>query len=542
MAVGSAGTRILILGGGFAGVATAQALERSLGQRRGVEITLVNRENFFLFQPLLPEVISGAIEANHILTPLRLMFRRVAVHVGAIEDIDLAARVVTVSHGPFVPRRYLSYDHLVLALGSTTDLSGLPGLAQHGFPLKTIGDAFHLRNHIIRMLEEADLDPDPEHRRGLLTFVVAGGGFTGVEVAAEIADLVQRAIPHYPRIRPGEARVLLLHSRRRLMPELSQDLADVGTSVLQRQGIDLWLERRLTGATATEALLRDGESIPTRTLVGTIGTAPNPLVAGLPLPKDAHGRLLVDASLRVQDHPTIWALGDGAAVPSTIPGELSPPSAQYAVREGRTLAANLVATLIGGPLRPFAFTGLGQMVSLGRHRAVADVLGRKLTGFPAWWLWRTFYLLQLPGFQRKARVALDWTLDLVFDRDICEVQVDRSARVLRVHYEPDEVIVRQDDPADLFYIIEQGEVEVVRQEAGQPERRVARLGSGETFGEIALLRATRRTATVRSVTAVDVLALSREDFRFLSGHWALLRESLNQQAAHRLVEHDGAQE
>jgi NADH dehydrogenase len=523
--------RILILGGGFAGVTVAQQLEKQFGHDPSVEVTLISRDNYLLFVPMLPEVAASAIEVTHIMSPLRDLCRKTRIRTEVVRSIDLAARQVTTVQQSTREESVLDYDRLVIALGNTVDLSGLPGVAQHGLPIKTVGDALQIRNHVLDMLEGADAEPDPAERSRMLTFVVAGGGFSGVELAAEINDLVREACGAYRHLDPGQVRVILLHSGERLLPELSQDLGLYAQQKLAGRGVEVWLKRRVAAATATEAILQDGDRISTRSLMIAVGAAPNSVVATLPLAKE-RGQIVVDEQLKVQGYDDIWALGDCARVPNPRTGQPSPPTAQFALREGRTVAANVAASLGRGRARRFSFTGIGQMVTLGRQTAVAEVQGRKFYGFLAWIMWRTFYLSRLPTIERKVRVFLDWNLDLFFRRDIVQLNIERTQRIATAHYEPGEAIVRQGEPADLFYVILKGEVEVLRSEHGV-EQSLARLSAGESFGEVGLVKHQRRNATVRATEPVDVLSLERADFDLLIGHWSQLAATVRQQADRR---------
>jgi NADH dehydrogenase len=528
-----ANTRIVILGGGFGGVYTAMELERRLGRDPTVEIALVSKENYLVFQPMLPEVISGSIGLLDTITPIRRLCPRTNLYTRTVETIDLKRRHVIVAADFDARQRHLEYDHLVVALGNVTSFAGQPGLAEHALPFKYLGDALVLRNHIIHVLEEADIEPDRDIRRTLLTFVVAGGGFSGVEAVAELNDFVRAGAKSFRNLRPEEIRVVLLHAGGVILPELPEGLGRFAQNLLMRRGVEIRFDTRLAGATADAALLEGGERIATRTLVSTVPSGPNPLVAGLPVPKE-RGRIVVDRHLAVEGHPGVWAVGDCAHVLDARSGQPAPPTAQHATREARCLAHNLVATLRGGALRPFAFTALGKMGALGHHSAVAEVFGVKLSGFLAWWLWRTIYLMKLPGLDRKLRVAVDWTLDLILPPDIVQLKTERSTGIRREHFDAGEVIFREGERGDRLYIVTEGEVEVRRNMTGVGPVALRRLGPGECFGEIALVSESPRTATVHCTSPTNVIAVDREAFHALFSSLPPLRGLFEQMIAKRL--------
>lgn len=410
--------RIVILGGGFAGVTAARRLERHFGRRPDVEVTLVDGENFSLFTPLLPEVPSGSIQAKHVVYPLRAALRRTAVRQAEVREIDLDRRVVVTAHCAKCAEAPLPFDHLVLALGGGTHFFGLPGVGEHARTMKSLADATALHAQLIDRLEHADLESSSAVRRGLLTFVVAGGGFAGVETAAQVNDFVRQARRYYPRVDPAEVRVVLVHSGPRVLPEVSEPLSAFALRQLTRRGVEVLLDTRVAGCEADRVTLSTGQVVPSHTLVWAAGVAPHPLLATLDLPKGRGGRLEVDTAMRSVARPGVWALGDCAAVPDLRPGGVCPPTAQHALRQGKLLADNIAATIRGEEPTPFRYTPQGLMAGLGRRSAVAEVYGLRFSGFPAWWLWRTVYLLKLPGLERKVRVALDWTLELFFPKDI----------------------------------------------------------------------------------------------------------------------------
>ncbi len=357
-------TRILILGGGFGGVYTALTLEQLLRHdlRRGaVELTLVNRENYLVFQPMLPEVISGSIGLVDTITPIRRLCPNTNLYTRPIEKVDIQRRRVLTAAGLGTRPCEIEYDHLVIALGNVPSLADLPGLAEHALPFKYLGDALTLRNRVIHTLEEADIEPDPQVRRALLTFVVAGGGFSGVEVVAELNDFVRAVARNFRHLNAGDIRVILVHAGELIFPELPRSLAEFAQRLLSKRGVEVRLRTRLAGATAEAALLEGGERVATRTLVSTVSSVPNPLVASLPVKKE-RGRVVVDSHLAVPDYPGVWAVGDCAFVVDGASGEPCPPTAQHAIRQARRLAENLVATLRAAPKTRFAFPRIGPSI------------------------------------------------------------------------------------------------------------------------------------------------------------------------------------
>ena len=507
--------RVVILGGGYGGIYTALKLQRAA--RRGqIQLDLVSQDNYFLSKAMLSEVVSGSIEPPHVVNPIRRLLPYANFHQAEIEAVEEDSRSVVINYlGDNTHYDRIPYDQLLVAVGSSTDLSRLPGMAEHAFPFKTLGDAFRLRNHLIRVLEEAEVETDPEEKSELLTFVVAGGGYTGVEVAAEINEFIREATGSYRHIEPNEVKVILLHSRSRILPVLTDELAEFSRRVLERRGVEIRLNTRITSATDQSAILGDGAAIPTRTLVAAVGSAPNRLLDSVPGHRDSIGRLVVDETLAVPGHPGIWAVGDCAAVPDIRTGGTCPPTSQYAIRQARHAAANILATIGGKALRPFSHRNLGVFVPLGRFSGAADILGLKISGFLAWWLYRTFCLYQLPRLERKLKVLTDWTLELVFHRDIVQMDVARSEGTSRAHYQAGEVIFREGNRPRNFYTILSGQVEVVRDEDGQ-ETPLATLGPGEYFGEMSLLRGVRHSATVRTLTPVDLLVMNGGDFKALA--------------------------
>jgi NADH dehydrogenase len=418
-------TRIVILGGGFGGIAAARELDRLVGAHPDVRVTLVNRDNFFLFTPMLHEVAASDLDLTHIVNPIRKLFRRVTLFTGEVEGIDLERRRVTVSHGEGHHHHELPYDHLVIALGAVSNFFGLEGLAEHACTMKSLGDAVHLRNRLIRLLEEADFECASAVREPLLTVVVAGGGFAGVETVAGINDFVRHASRFYARLRDARVRMVLVHPGPVLLPELDQALGRYAAEKLSARGVEVRLGVKVTRATAEAVELSDGTVIRTHTIVWTAGTTGNPRVGALPC-AGPQARVRVDGTLAVPGWPGVWALGDCALVPDPHTGGPYAPTAQHAIRQGTRVARNISAALAGRPPEPYTYRAVGQLAAIGRRAGVAQLFGMKFSGFPAWWLWRTIYLAKLPRLEKKVRVALDWTLDLLFSKDFVQYSAGRA--------------------------------------------------------------------------------------------------------------------
>jgi NADH:ubiquinone reductase (H+-translocating) len=416
-------TRIVILGGGFAGMTTAVKLERALGADRSIDITLVSNSNALVFTPMLAEVAGSSIEPTHISTPLRTSLRRTRVVRATVSQIDVVAQIVDIeSRDGSGLHRQLPYDHVVLALGAVSNFFGAENIARVALDFKSLTDAIRIRNHVIALIERADLEPDNAVRRALLTFVVAGGGFAGVELAGALNDFARGIVADYGNLRASDVSVIVVHARDRILPELSPTLATYARERMAERGVRFVLETRVTDASPDTVTLGTTEEIRTFTLVWTAGTAPNPLLTTLDVARDRRGAVVVDACLAVAERGNVWALGDCAAIPNGRSGTY-PPTAQHALREAASLAHNIRAALCGQPLRPFTFESLGSLCVIGHQLACAEIriplIGRKLlfSGVFAWLLWRAIYLSKLPGFDRKARVLVDWVTELVFPRD-----------------------------------------------------------------------------------------------------------------------------
>jgi NADH:quinone reductase (non-electrogenic) len=412
-------TRIVVLGGGFGGVAATRELERLCRGKPNVEITLVSRDNFFVLTPLLFEACSGALELRHCAQPIRPALRQARFVEATVTQVDVERRVVH-AQAQEGNTYELAYDQVVIALGASTNLDLIPG-SEAAFTFKTMADALVLRNHLIERFERADATGDPSLRQHALTFVVIGGGLVGVELLGELTAFVDDIIRYYPRIQREEVRFHLFEASPRILPEVDPELADEAVRVLRHRGADI---RAATPVRAIETgrIHLENETIDAGTIALAAGIVPNATAARIPVERDRKGRIVVDATMRSHSHPQVWALGDCATIPSPN-GRPYPALAQHAIREARRVARNVAAAVDGREPEPFTYHPLGTMAALGHTSAVAQVLNVRVTGFLAWWIRRTYYLFQMPRWDRRLRIVLDWTVALFFRRDITKVEL-----------------------------------------------------------------------------------------------------------------------
>jgi NADH dehydrogenase len=413
--------RVVIAGGGFGGLYAARRLERVLPSQ-AAHVTLVTDVNFLLYTPLLPGAAAGTLEPRHVVIPVREELERTEIRLGRVTSLDPGGSSICFRSADGRDER-MEYDQLVLAVGSISRVLPIPGLAEHGMGFKTLPEAVALRNHALLNLEIAEQLDDPELRRPYLSFVFVGAGYAGVEGIAELQDYVGDVIERYPRCRLDGTRWVLVEAQERIMPEISPSLAAFATSELRARGIEVRANTRIERVEAGSVTLTGGEAVPARTLCWTAGVTPPPLVAESGLPLGAGGRVAVDATMRVDGHPNIWAIGDAAAVPDPAKGGKgpTPPTCQHALRQGKVVADNVAGALGHGRIRKFRYRTLGVFVDMGRKQAVAEVLKLRLRGFPAWWLARTYHLWMMPGAARKARLVTDWTVGLFFSRGSAEL-------------------------------------------------------------------------------------------------------------------------
>lgn len=504
--------RIVILGGGFAGVYTAMHLEHLLGRGQDYEIILVNKDNYFIYQPMLAEVVGGSLSVLDTVSSLKRLLPKTTLFIREIYSIDIQSKTVVLSPKFSHATYTLAYDHLVLALGNVTDFQGIPGIHEHALPFKTLADAIAIRNRVIEVIETAASEENPELKQSLLSFVIGGGGFSGVEVAAEVNDFARKLAKEYPSIDPKMVRVVLAHKKGRLMErELSPSLSAYSEKILTRRGVDVRFEQALTSASPNEAILDGHERVAAKTIIATVPSSPNPLLKTLSLPM-VKEKIKTDIHLLVEGQQNVWAVGDCAGIPLEEGATIAPPTAQFAIREAKTLAYNIAAKIRNEAPMPFHFKSIGMLGALGHQCAVAEFFGKlKISGFFAWLMWRAIYWLKLPGLDRKLKVLFSWMLDVVIPIESVQLQMATSQGIAHLHYQQGEVIFHEGDIGDYLYIIVRGEIEVLKKIEGV-DTRIATLSSGEYFGEMALLNDWCRIATTRCLTEVDVLALRKHDF------------------------------
>ena len=424
-------TRIVILGAGFGGVYTARHLQRIFRKNPSVYITLVDKDNYFLMTPLLFEAGSGVLEPRHAVTPIRTLLDKAQFVEADIDSIDLDARVVHARHHPASKTYALQYDHLVLALGGVTNTKLIPG-SEHALTFKTLADAIFLRNHIIDLFEQADVEADPARKRRLLRFVIIGAGLVGTELIGELTEFTKNLTRTYKQIDPSELEFHLLEAGPKIMPEMEPELAEYVRGVFEKRGVKISVNtaaRRIepgkvqlpadgNGSGAGERVLES------HTILLVAGVTPNPTITTLPLEKDKKGRVIVEATMRSKARPEVWGIGDCAHIPDPE-GKPYPSLAQHALREARVLARNIETAIRrpDAPLEPFVYKTLGMLASLGHYKGVGRVFKVRIRGFLAWWVWRTYYLMQMPRWNRRFRIMLDWTVALLFRNDVAKLDL-----------------------------------------------------------------------------------------------------------------------
>jgi NADH dehydrogenase len=424
-------TRIVIAGGGFAGLYAAMQFDKTLARRAEVEVTLISRENFILFTPMLHEVAAGDLYPGDIVNPLRRILRHVKVVEADVCTVDLTGRIVICRGGIAEHELNFEFDHLLLTLGSETNFFDMDGVRDWSVTMKSLSDAALLRNRMVTLLEEASLQSDEAARRQLLTFVTAGGGFSGAETTGAVNDFMRETVHYYPQLREELIRVVVVHPGNFILPELGEELGRYAERKLRERKVEVIKGQRVANYDGAVVTLSDGTSISAATLIWTAGVKPSPVIAPLPYQKE-RGRLLVNEDMSVPGVTGLWAAGDCAAIPDVKSGagKFYPPTAQHGIREGVTVAKNIEDTILGRPPKPFRFKMLGQLASIGHRTGVAMVFGIKFSGFIAWWFWRSVYLMKLPRLAKKLRVVASWTLDIFFGQEIEQMVTVRDIEAL----------------------------------------------------------------------------------------------------------------
>jgi len=518
--------RVLILGGGHAGVRCAREL---IAHRRAgdeIDITIVSRENVEVWHGLMPQIVSGVLQAQHVLIPLREILPGVTIYTHEIESIDPVARRAVLSLGGESDEVTLEADYLVIALGSVTDLSRFPGLTEHALQTKTIGDFIHLRNHLIEMLEAASVTTDAAERQRRLTFVIAGAGYAGVEIASEANEFLRASVRAYPMIAPNEVRVITIDILTRVLPTFNDRLAQRVVDRMRNRGIELRLGVGIKEATAGAVVLADGSRIETRSIIATVGIGTNPLVRGMPIELQ-RGRIPCDPFCRVPRWPGVYAVGDNAAVPDAASGQPFGAMVMVSFGEGRQAARNILAQVRGEPPEPCHPARFGEVALLSRRYGVAQLRGLALHGWPASVVSRALFLSFMPTWRRRVALALHWMGSAVMPDNLTPLPIGRSNTVVPLRFGPGETIVREGELSGRFYVITSGEVEVLQRLDGR-DHRMRTLGAGDYFGEIGALGNRRRTATVRTLSATSLLSLARQDFAALVEHLPALHDALTQ--------------
>ncbi len=497
--------RIVIVGGGFAGVKCAKTLSKRLPN---AELILFNKDNYMLFQPLLADVAGSSLASSSITAPLRQVLPKVDCRTEEVVAIEPESRRLTFTNYAG-KQEELDFDHLVLAVGNRVDLSRVPGMMNHAMPLKSIGDAIALRLKVMERLEQANAEADPEKKKGLLSFIVIGGGFSGVEVAGEINDLARHAAKYYPKVDAHDICVTLVHSRDQILPEVSPSLRDFALQKMQKAHIRFVLNSRAKAVTERKVYLEDGAAVAGATIVCTVGNAPSALITGLDLPKD-RGRLRTAADMRVEGTENLWAVGDCAAVPNEHDGQVSPATAQFAERQGRQAAENIVRVFRGQATQPFAFKPVGLAAGIGDGKGVAELFGVRLSGFPAFWLWRSAFLVKLPSMLQKLKVGLNWAWEMIFPREIAAFSAASTPPVSRAFFARDEFVLDPDTQSDAFYAIEHGEAVLEEMQPDGTYKSLCTFGRGDLIGPHSLEGYTESPTRLRASNALEAVVLPHD--------------------------------
>lgn len=509
--------KVIIVGGGFGGVFTAKYLYKyGKGQ---FDIELISSQNYFVFQPLLPEVAAGTINAQDAVTPLRSMLPGIKIRLAEVKAVDFDSKQITILQGRKRILQTISYNHIVLSGGQITDLSLFTGFQQHSLKMKNLSDAYHLRNHVIKCLELADVTTIPEVKQQFLTFVVAGGGFSGVETMGELMEMIHRTLKYYPNISKEEIRAVIIQRDHRILMEMSAKLSEYTHRDLEKRGVEILLNVGVESATANAVYTSDGKAIKTNTIVTTIGNGPSGFAKSLGI-ELTRGKIPTNRNLQVVTRKRAWSLGDAALIPLNDDDEpaYAPPTAQFARQEAKVLARNIVLFEQEKNLNVFDYAPKGIMASLGSHTGVAEVYGIKIKGLIAWLLWRTLYIGMLPTFVTKVRVAFNWIFDYLMPRTIVQFAHAQESATKYLHYAKGDVLFEQGQVLDGFYTVISGSLEI----SNKDENFVKTINAGEHWGERIIQKDLGVTGTVRALEDTVVLRLKRDDFVRLRGSMTVL--------------------
>jgi NADH dehydrogenase len=523
--------RVIIVGGGFAGVTLAEHLNRRVG--RGVEVVVISNENHMVFTPMLAEVAGRSLSGLDVVVPGRQIAPRATWLTAIVTNVDLKKNEVEYSR-PDGKTDTLSYTHLVLACGSDVNLDAVPGMAAHAYTLRTVADGLVLGNEVIGRFEQAAVEPEGSERQRLLTIVVVGGGFTGVEAAGHMFDLMRNIKPFYPQLSRHQPRMVLLQRGGRIVPEFQHDsLSEFALRKLRQNGLEVRLHTDVKEVTARYVRLGTGERIDSGLTVCSVGTAPVALIKRIGLPVE-RGRLKTEPDMRVTGTANVWAFGDCAAVPNAWNAQTSPPTAQFALRQAKQLADNLVRVKRGEATRPFRFRPQGLLATIGHHNGVAEIYGLKFSGLIAWFLWRAVYLMKIPTIRRKLNVVVDWTWDIFFKPNIVQVRVMQQQQFKQAHYAAGDFVFRKGEPGTGFFVVKAGSAGLyvdepggnVDEPAGTP---LVTWTKGDHFGGLAFLEGTVHPtypAWVKAETPLDLIVLDRAEFSSLAESLGELRRDL----------------
>jgi NADH dehydrogenase len=517
-------TRVIIVGGGFGGVTLAEHLNRRVAQ--DVEVVVISSENHMVFTPMLAEVAGRSLSGFDVVTPGRQIAPRATWLTASVTNVDLKKNEVEYTR-PDGKNVKLPYTHLILACGSEVNLDVVPGMAAHAYTLRTVGDGLTLGNEVIARFEQAAVEPEGAERQRLLTAVVIGGGFTGVEAGGHLFDLMRDIQPLYPQLKGHQPRLVLLQRGARIVPEFQHaSLSEFALRKLLKNGVDVRLNTEVKEVTARCVRLNSGEQIDTGLTVCSVGTAPVALIKKIGLPLE-RGRLKTEPDMRVTGTANVWAFGDCAAVPNAWNREISPPTAQFALRQAKQLAANLVRVVRGEATRPFHFHPQGLLATIGQHNGVAEIYGLKFSGLIAWFLWRTVYLMKIPTFRRKLNVVVDWTWDIFFKPNPVRVRVAQQQRFKQAHYAAGDFVFRKGEPGGPFFVVKAGSAGLYMDEAASTP--LVTWTKGDHFGESAILEGAAHPtyrASVKAETPLDLIVIEPADFTGLAESLGVLQREL----------------